>query len=182
VKAVAKTIAGVEGVQAKCDQDAETVTLTAVDDAAAQKALDALAAAGFHGTTGNDKLTIKDDSGAKPGKVKKLEVSGVHNCCGGCTNRIKSALKDVSGADSSTIKSKETTFTVEGDFDAAALVNIGKDRKIGLSRNLKGTGLTWRCRHGRFSRLRMALLRTRRCFCASRICDGISCFSVRSTC
>lgn len=122
VKAVAKTIAGVEGVQAKCDQDAETVTLTAVDDAAAQKALDALAAAGFHGTTGNDKLVIKDDSGAKPGKVKKIEVSGVHNCCGGCTNRIKSALKDVSGAIGSSVKSKETTFTVEGDFDATDLV------------------------------------------------------------
>lgn len=122
VKAVAKAVSEVQGVTAKCDQDAETVTLTATDDAAAQKALDALSAAGFHGSTGNDKLAMKDDSGVKPGKVKKLEVSGVHNCCGSCTTRIKTALKEVSGATSSTVKSKDSAFTVEGDFDAADLV------------------------------------------------------------
>jgi copper chaperone CopZ len=122
LKAVAKAVSEVQGVTAKCDQDAETVTLTATDDAAAQKGLDALAAAGFHGTTGNDKLTIKDDSGVKPGKVKSLEVTGVHNCCGSCTTRIKKALNEVSGATSSTVQKQERTFTVEGDFEAADLV------------------------------------------------------------
>ena len=127
VKAVGKAVASLDGVKAACDQDSETVTITAADDAGAQKALDALAAAGFHGATGNDKLAIKDDSGVKPGKVKKLEVSGVHNCCGSCTSSLKSALKEVSGATGHSLKSKDTTFTVEGDFDAAALVKALND-------------------------------------------------------
>jgi copper chaperone CopZ len=44
IAGVKKALTGIEGVQYKCDQEAKTVTITAKDDAAAQKALDALAA------------------------------------------------------------------------------------------------------------------------------------------
>jgi mercuric ion binding protein len=122
VKAVAATLKDIDGVKAKCDQKGKTVTLSAQDDAAAQKALNALAAAGFHGETGNDKLTIKDDSGASAGQVKSLTITGVHNCCGSCCKSIKEAVKKVNGVTADTATPKKNTFEVTGDFDAAQLV------------------------------------------------------------
>src|SRR4051812_36151975 len=84
VNAVGAILKGIDGVSGKCDQKGSTVTITAKDDATAQKALDALAAGGFHGDTGSKTLAIKDDSGVKNGKVKSLTLTGVHNCCGQC--------------------------------------------------------------------------------------------------
>jgi copper chaperone CopZ len=122
VNGVYDALKGVEGVKSQCDMENGTVTLTASDDAGAQKALDALAAAGFHGDTGNEKLAQKDDSGASAGKVKSITVSGVHNCCGACCKAIKTAVKGVSGVTGDTAKPKENTFEVTGDFDAQELV------------------------------------------------------------
>ena len=122
VKGVAEAIKKVDGAKAACDRGKKTVTITANDDETAQKALDALAAAGFHGTTDNDKLTIKDDSGAPSGKVQSLKVSGVHNCCGACCKAIKSTVKKVDGVKSDTAKPKEDSFEVSGDFDAGELI------------------------------------------------------------
>jgi copper chaperone CopZ len=122
VGAVAKILKGVDGVSGKCNQKAKTVTITAKDDETAQKALDALAAGGFHGDTGNKDLAQKDDSGASAGKVKGVTVSGVHNCCGACCKAIKAAVKGVDGVKADTAKPKETSFEVTGDFDAAELV------------------------------------------------------------
>jgi copper chaperone CopZ len=119
VNGVLKTVDGVKGV---CDQQARTITITAPDDETAQKALDALAAAGFHGDTGSKTLVMKEDSGVQAGKVKSLTVTGVHNCCAQCTGLIKSAVKKVDGAKEITIKPRATTFEVAGDFDAAELV------------------------------------------------------------
>jgi copper chaperone CopZ len=122
VKAVNGILKTVDGVKGVCDQQAKTVTITAPDDQTAQKALDALAAAGFHGDTGSQTLAMKEDSGVQAGKVKSLTVTGVHNCCAQCCGLIKSAIKKVDGATESTIKPKATTFEVTGDFDAAELV------------------------------------------------------------
>jgi copper chaperone CopZ len=126
LKAVAG-IAKAEGFTVKCDQKNKTVTITAADDAAAQKALDALAAGGFHGDTGNKDLAIKDDSVTPKGKVKSLEVTGAHNCCGACCMAIKKTVKKVDGVKSDTAKPKATTFKVEGDFDAAELIKALND-------------------------------------------------------
>lgn len=111
-----------EGATGKCDKDAKTVTLTAKDDAAAQKVLDALAAGGFSGETDNKDLKIKEDSGVEKGKVKTLTIRGVHNCCGACTKAIKETVKKVDGVKGDTVKPKMDTFDVTGDFDAAELV------------------------------------------------------------
>ena len=121
-KAVAATLKKVDGVQGKCDQKAKTITITAKDADAAQKALDALAAAGFHGDTGNKELTIKDDSGVTKGNVKSLTLTGVHNCCNACCKAIKSTVKGVKGVTGDTAKPKEGTFDVSGEFDAEELV------------------------------------------------------------
>ncbi len=115
------------GCMGKCDQKAKTVTITAPDDKAAQKALDALAAGGFHGDTGSKDLTIKEDSGAAKGKVKTLTLTGVHNCCGACCKAIKATVKKVDGVAGDTAKPKADTFDVTGDFDAAALVKALND-------------------------------------------------------
>jgi copper chaperone CopZ len=122
VKAVGEILKNIDGCTGKCDAKAGTVSITAKDDETAQKALDALAAGGFHGTTDNNNLKIKDDSGAKAGKVKTLTVTGIHNCCGRCNGAIKSAVKKVEGVTGDTAKAKNDTFEVTGDFDAAELI------------------------------------------------------------
>ncbi len=122
VKAVGEIIKTVDGATAKCDQKTGTVSITAKDDATAQKALDALAAGGFHGTTDSKTLSIKDDSGASKGKVKTLTLEGVHNCCGACNKAIVAAVGKVAGTTGNTAKAKNDSFDVTGDFDAAELV------------------------------------------------------------
>jgi copper chaperone CopZ len=122
VTAAGNILKGIDGVTGKCDQKAKTITITAKDDATAQKAIDALAAGGFHGTTDNKDVKVKDDSGVKSGKVKSVTLTGIHNCCGQCTNAIKSTVTKVEGVKGTTIAGKTTTFEVTGDFDAEAVV------------------------------------------------------------
>jgi copper chaperone CopZ len=127
VTAAAGILKKVDGVTGKCDQKAGTITITAKDADAAKKALEALAAGGFHGDTGNKDLAIKDDSGVEKGKVKTLTLTGVHDCCRGCNDKIKAALKKVDGVEKDTAKAKAESFDVTGDFDAAAVVKALND-------------------------------------------------------
>jgi periplasmic mercuric ion binding protein len=122
VRAADGILKGIEGVTAKCDAKAGTIAITAKDDAAAQKALDALAAGGFHGDTGNKALAQKDDSGVTKGKVKTLTLTGIHNCCGQCNGKIVNALKSVKGVAGNTAKPKTDTFDVTGEFEAEDVV------------------------------------------------------------
>lgn len=122
VRAVETILKTIDGVTGKCDQKTGTVSLTAKDDATAQKALDALAEGGFHGTTDNKDLKIKDDSGATKGKVKTLTLVGVHNCCGACNKAITTAVGAVAGVTGNTAKAKSDTFDVTGEFDVEELV------------------------------------------------------------
>lgn len=121
---VADILGKVEGVTAVAtDKAAKTATFTAASDAAAQKALDALAAGGFHGDPGKDKsYAFPADSGVKAGTVKSLTVTGFHNSCGGCVKSFRDALKGVKGVAGDSAKSKVTTAEVTGEFDAAELV------------------------------------------------------------
>ena len=122
VNAANAALMSVEGVKSRCDMENGTVVLTAGDDASAQKALDALAAAGFYGSTDNQKLTMKAVSDVPQGKVNSLKVSGIHNCCGLCCEAIKEAIATVDGVTGDTAIPRATTFDVIGNFDAAALV------------------------------------------------------------
>jgi copper chaperone CopZ len=121
-KAVKDTLKQVDGVECAIDQKAKQVSISAKDDETAQKALDALAAAGFHGDTGTASLAMKDDSGVTKGKVSSLTVTGAHNCCGACCRAIKGVVKKVEGVTGDTAKPKESSFEVTGDFDAEELV------------------------------------------------------------
>lgn len=123
VNGVAKAVKPVTGAAAKCDRNAKTITITAPDQATAQKAVDALAAAGYYGKCEGAKMT--DDSGAKPGDVQSAEISGLHNCCTKCTTAINDTIKKAGAK--GTAKSKETTFTVTGPFDPVKLVQAFND-------------------------------------------------------
>jgi len=116
-KGVAKAVGTVDGAAAKCVQKEGKVTITAPDEATAQKAVDALLAAGYYGkATG---ATMKADSVAA-GNVKSATVSGIHNCCKKCAKAINAVIKSVPGA-TAEVEPKAETFTVTGDFDAAKL-------------------------------------------------------------
>lgn len=50
--------------------------------------------------------------------VKSVTLMGVHNCCGGCTKAILDAVKPFG---TTTLKAKETKFTVTSEND----INVG---------------------------------------------------------
>ncbi|MDX1944487.1 MAG: hypothetical protein SFU86_03700 [Pirellulaceae bacterium] len=120
LKGVDAALKDVAGVKHTSSQSAKTIELVAESDAAAQKAIDALAAAGFYGKLDNQAVKFKDVAGAE-GKVERAELAGVHNCCGACTQAIKKAIK-VDGVVADTVKPKAESFVVEGNFDLAAVV------------------------------------------------------------
>jgi copper chaperone CopZ len=122
VNAANAALRSVAGVGSRCDMENGTVTLMASDDSAVRMALDALAAAGFYGASDNPNLTMKPVGDIPEGRVKRVTVSGIHNCCGPCAEAIRGAIATVDGVIGDTAEPGVTTFEVTGDFHAAALV------------------------------------------------------------
>lgn len=114
---VAAALKDVDGVKHECSQQEKTIAIKAESDEAAQKAIDALAKAGFYGATDNEKIKYKLADAPK-GDVERLEIIGVHNCCGACTQAIKKALGTVDGITANTVKAKSDSFVLEGKFSA----------------------------------------------------------------
>ena len=102
------------GATAKADHESKTVTITASDAAAAQKAVDAFAKGGYFGKSSNPAIAIKEDAPDK--KVSSCTVSGVHLCCKKCAKAIDKVIENVKGAESHTAVSQNDTFKVKGDF------------------------------------------------------------------
>lgn len=127
VKGVATALKDVSGVTPACDRAKKTVTITATDDAAAQRALDALVAAGYHGDTGSKTLVMKTEENLPKGKVKTITLTGIHNCCKSCCVAIKKAVGSVNGVSGDTATPKATVFEVNGDFDAAEVLKALND-------------------------------------------------------
>jgi mercuric ion binding protein len=109
-------------VQVQCDQKARTVVLTAPSAESARKAVAKLAAAGYHGESGDPAAAMPAVAGVPTGKVQKLTVRGVHNCCGRCATELKELLRKVDGVDGDTVKPRAREFEVTGDFEAGAVV------------------------------------------------------------
>ena len=116
VKGVDKAVGAVTGVTAASDMDASTVTLTAPDTTAAQKAVDALVAAGYYGKSEDAGVKFNSETGAKDAKVTSLTVKDVHLCCGKCVKAVNAALAGVSGVTGNTAEKDATSFEVKGDF------------------------------------------------------------------
>jgi copper chaperone CopZ len=117
VDGVKKAVAKVEGAQAEVDPDAGTVTLVAADGTTAQKAADALVAAGYFGACKDAGVKLNAVSGAKGQKVQTLKIEGVHLCCNKCVKAVDRALKSVAGAKEHTAVKGAKSFEVTGDFD-----------------------------------------------------------------
>ncbi|QDV32283.1 hypothetical protein [Tautonia plasticadhaerens] len=122
VKAVDEAAKAVEGAVVTCDRDAGAVAIVAPDAETAQRALDAITDAGYHGTPDSDAVTVKDDSGATGGNVKTLTLTGAHNCCRGCAVALTGALDAVGGIEGVEAEPRTTTVVLTGDFDAKAAV------------------------------------------------------------
>ncbi len=134
VTGVEKAVKPVSGATAACDADAGSVTLTAPDDATAQKAVDALVAAGYFGKSENAAIKVTDNSGAKDGKATTLTVSDVHLCCGKCVKGVNTALADAKGVTSNTAEKNAKSFEIKGDFNPkevmSALQKAGYSGKV----------------------------------------------------
>lgn len=124
-RGITKALTSVDGVTATVSKT--TATITAKNKADADKAIDALLAAGYYGV-GAPEQKIADK------KVKSATISGTHLCCGKCVTGINDALKGVTGITSNTAAKGVKTFTVEGDFNLkdllAALNKAGYHGKI----------------------------------------------------
>jgi copper chaperone CopZ len=128
IRAVDKTLGEIKGVKHEASEADKTITLTADTVELAQKAVDSLAAAGFHGKLDNAQVKYKAVE-APEGKVSRLEITGIHNCCGACAKTIREAVRGVEGVSADTVKPKVNSFVIEGDFQASsavqALLNAG---------------------------------------------------------
>ena len=107
------------GVTAKIEHS--SVALTGASTAEIQKAVDAIVAAGYTGTSDNSKVKVTAGTGADQ-KVTTLTVSGVHLCCGKCVTAAEKAIKSVEGVKTDTATKGVETFNVEGNFNAKALM------------------------------------------------------------
>lgn len=127
IKAIDAATADLEGAKVTADQASGTVSITASDKRSARRAIRAIARAGWHGKSSDPSLAMPDDSGAPEGKVTRLTVSGAHNCCGLCAKALKEVVGGVDGVQGDTVAAKSTSFVVEGNFEAAALVKALND-------------------------------------------------------
>lgn len=129
-KLIHEVLGKVEGVTEVTAKPKERdFTFDAANAKAARQAIGSLARAGFHGKTNKEKLVFRDNSGVEAGKVTRLSLVGIHNCCPGCCKAAKDAIAKVEGVQADTLEPKKRKFVVEGNFDGAAVVkalnNIG---------------------------------------------------------
>jgi copper chaperone CopZ len=136
VAAVDKAVAKVPGVKSKTNQDEQSTVLTASNPKDLQKAIDEIAAAGFYGKVDNADVVFKPIEFKEGENVRKLEVAHIHNCCKMCTDAIQGAIEAVPGVESNTVKNKQVSFVVEGDFSPAEVVKAIQE--AGFYPTLKG--------------------------------------------
>ena len=144
VTAVGKALGKIDGLEASCDKEKRTVTLTGTDKKVLGKGLTALRKAGFGGTTGDGKKKSKNSLSEQmkrsqefKGKVASVTLSGAHNCCGACCKAIKEVVAEVEGVEGEDVKPKGKTFTVTGSFEAHAVVAALE--KAGFAVRVDGT-------------------------------------------
>ena len=99
-----------------------TVKVTAKSKAAAKKAVEAINAAGYYGTSDSEEKSASAGAAKAGKKLTSATVSGAHLCCGKCVKAMTEAVKSVAGVTESNIVAKESTFTVKGDFSESDLI------------------------------------------------------------
>ncbi len=122
VKDADAAVAEVPGASAVTDPYQKIVLITAPDKATAQKAVDALVAAGYYGTSSDATVKLAMQTGVQDTKVHSLTVEGVHLCCDKCANIAKKVLASVPGVTADTAAMDANYFVVTGDFSPKQLV------------------------------------------------------------
>jgi len=102
--------------------EGKIVTITAKSKSNAKKAVEAIMAAGYYGTSDAEEKATASTSSAPAKKLTEATVSDIHLCCGKCATAMTDALKAVPGITENTVASKATSFTVKGEFTEAELV------------------------------------------------------------
>jgi copper chaperone CopZ len=120
--AIEKSLSKMENVKPSIDQENGTVSLTAENDESLQKAVDAIAKAGFHGKIDEKSKVQFAEAKLPEGKITRLEIAHIHNCCPACTKAIKAAVAEVEGVQGDSLKPKATKFVVEGEFEAKDVI------------------------------------------------------------
>jgi periplasmic mercuric ion binding protein len=118
VTGAANAVKPVTGATAVANQETSSIAITATDAATAQKAMDALIAAGYFGKSSDAAIKVNAPTNAPDAKVATLQVSGVHLCCPRCVTAVKELLTKVPGVTGNTVAVRQTTFNVTGDFNA----------------------------------------------------------------
>lgn len=124
-KAINAALSGVEGVSNITAEPKSTeIKFEAADAKTARKAINKLRLAGFHGkvTSGGKNLKLRDNSNVEAGKVEKLTLVGVHNCCPGCAKAVEAAVKKVDGVETHAFTKNKKGVTLSGNFDGQAVV------------------------------------------------------------
>lgn len=112
--------------------DGETVTITAKSKASAKKAVEAILEAGYYGKVSEESFAASPKADKT---LKEATVTGAHLCCQKCVNAMSEAVKSVPGVTEADIVSKQSTFTVKGEFSSQAL--IAAMNKAGFHGSLK---------------------------------------------
>lgn len=131
VKGADKAVSTVTGATSATDKDAGTVTIKGSDTATVQKAVDALIAAGYFGTSSDAEIKVKAKSGAKKAKVQTLKLAGVHLCCTKCVTAVNDTVSKVTGVKANTATKGAESFEVTGDFSPKEVVSALN--KVGLT-------------------------------------------------
>jgi copper chaperone CopZ len=110
------------GASAAADKASRTIKITASSQASAQKAVDALVAAGFYGEPSDPKIQMGAVT-APDAHVHSLKVSGVHLCCNKCVSTVNKTVAKVPGVKGTTASKDADSYEITGDFNAREAVN-----------------------------------------------------------
>lgn len=121
VTAAANAVKPITGATAVANRTNGSIVVTAPDAATAQKAVDALVAAGYFGKSSDAAVKVNAPTGAGDAKVTTLQVSGVHLCCPACVTAAKDILSKIPGVTGNTVAARAATFNVTGDFSPKQL-------------------------------------------------------------
>lgn len=120
-KGITKAGTSVGDVTVTVPEKSGTVTIVAKKKGDAQKAVDAIIAAGYFGKVEGAEPAAAPSSTKPESTLAKATVSGVHLCCKKCVTAAEDAVKSVAGVTKYEIVSKADSFTVEGEFTKSAL-------------------------------------------------------------
>ncbi|MEX2577875.1 MAG: SHD1 domain-containing protein [Verrucomicrobiales bacterium] len=113
----------------------DSITVGGKSGKSVQKALDAIAAAGFYGVSDNEAVAIAEGA-AGDEEVGSVTVSGVHLCCGKCVRAIDDIVAGLDGAAEHDAEKGTESFTITGEkiVPAAVLASL---RAAGLNGAVK---------------------------------------------